>query len=114
MSGTETLYQADIEFQDDEQIKEGICSGTRLLFVSGKKSEAVADVFRWFDRRHAVLPPHFAKLCAVKLYSIVPQRIDDKGSIAQDHGLASFEWKCDGGYTRDMAIDRVKRQEQGR
>lgn len=92
-----TLFEAQLEFQTEEQIRDRIAGETTLLFEDDDLSTAITAVGRWWRRRHRVMPDYFNTLCAFKLYIIRPQRIDDKGELPPSHGLFCYEWKCDRG-----------------
>ena len=88
------LFEASYEFQTKDDIKEGVASGGKLLFKS-ISSKAMPDFFRWWRARHAAFEDYFTKLCAVKIYSIVPQEIDVDGGLPPANGMFCQEWKCD-------------------
>ena len=91
-----TLYTADLEYQTEANRREHVASSTTLLFEdSDYKTAALESVFRWWRNRHKEIPDYWHRLCAVKLYEIVPQRIDVTGYLPQDHGLRCLEWKYD-------------------
>lgn len=91
------LYTASYEFQTDEQRDGGVASGGTLLYEAYDPRAAVDDFRRWWLNRQQMVPEHFSRLRAVKLYILVPQRMDANGYRPSDIGPMVYEWKCDWG-----------------
>lgn len=76
-----------------------------LRYIADGPQSAITDFGRWWENRQKLdTKEHvfFGPLWAVKIYRVVPQRIDKDGYCASDTGLAIYEWKHDWGISYGM------------
>lgn len=92
-----TLFLATMEFQTEQQRLHGIAGGLELRFEDIDKENAIKSVGRWWRNRNKAIPDHFHRLCAYKLWIIVPQKVAPDGYLPPENGFNCYEWKIDGG-----------------
>jgi hypothetical protein len=87
------LYVADIEFQtfDDKAVGQA----RRLTLHFEADGGVMKGLDRWWKNRHESVPEHFNRICSVKVFRFIPQRIDAAGRLPPDTGMPCLEWKCD-------------------
>lgn len=85
------LYQAILDFQDLTQNP----MVAKISFLDTDPESAAAAVSRWWHNRRAAFPDHFHQLQAIKVWTLVPQRIGEDGVLPSDRQTVVYEWRVE-------------------
>ena len=82
------LYQAIVDFEDPAQNPMVV----KINFLDTDPVSAAASISRWWHERRATFRDHYHRLLAIRVWTIVPQRIGADGVLPSDRQTVVYEW----------------------
>lgn len=96
------LFRAQYSFKSETTKPFTEQSGT-IQYEADSNDDASKDFARWWENRHKAAPEYFQVLYAIKIHSIVLQRIDETGYLPSGvQPFYVFEWKYDWPWAKDI------------